>query len=93
MKPLHRLVSLEGVLYSSGNENPAEGGCPPWMEIRGKIGQRGQWLVRVFQCRTSKALKVSQGTGWQASGLVQRNHKGYQDIEDLQADLFPHIGI
>lgn len=65
----------------------------PWMEIRAKAGQRGQWLVRVFQCRTSKALKVSQGARWQAPGLVQRNHKGYQDAEDLGADLLPNVGI
>lgn len=62
----------EGALVSFGNENPAEGVCPPWMEIRGRAGQCGQWLIIGFQSRTSKALKESQGTRWQVLGLVHR---------------------
>lgn len=82
----------EGALVSSGNENPAEGGCLPWTEIRGRAGQRGQWLVIVFQSRTSKALRESQGTGWQAPGLVPRKPQRVPGrCEDLGADCVPAL--
>lgn len=82
----------EGALLSSGNEIPAAGGCPLWTEIRGRAGQRGQWLVIVFQPRSSKALKESQGTRWQAPGLVQRKPQRVPGhCEDLGADLLPCV--
>ena len=82
----------EGASFSSGNEIPAEGGCPPWTEIRGRAAQRGQWLVIVFQPRTSEALKESQGTTWQAPGLVRRKpQRAPGHYKDLGVDLLPCV--
>lgn len=63
--------SPQGWSGSSGNERRAERGCPPWMEIRGRAGRCGWWLVIGSQCRARSTLGGSQGTGT-GSGWVQR---------------------
>lgn len=89
------LVFSEGASGSSESANPArEGGCPPWMESRGRARQRGQWLVTVFRPRTSKALKGSQGLEGRPQAWFRGSHRGRRhcNCEALGAHVLLEVG-